>query len=79
MVGVKAERLSAEELSVLNDLAVGGFILFKHNLIDPEQIVTLCRSLWNLGGEQPPFIAIDQEGGRVHRLPLPFSHFPAAA
>jgi beta-N-acetylhexosaminidase len=27
----------------------------------------------------PPFIAIDHEGGRVHRLPPPFSHFPAAA
>jgi beta-N-acetylhexosaminidase len=79
MVGVKAETLSAEELSAFNDLAVGGFILFKHNLTEPEQIVTLCRSLWDLGGEHPPFIAIDQEGGRVHRLPLPFSHFPPAA
>ncbi len=79
MVGVKAERLSAEELSAFNDLPVGGFILFKHNLIEPEQIVRLCRSLWDLGGEHPPFIAIDQEGGRVPRLPLPFSHFPPAA
>ncbi len=79
MVGLKAERLSAEELSAFNDCPVGGFILFKHNLIEPEQIAALCRSLWHLGGEHPPFIAIDQEGGRVHRLPAPFTHFPAAA
>jgi beta-N-acetylhexosaminidase len=37
----------------------------------------LCRELWNTGRELPPFIAIDQEGGRVHRLPQPFTHFPS--
>jgi beta-N-acetylhexosaminidase len=79
MVGVKAERLSAEERFIIKDLPVGGFVLFQHNLSDPEQIVALCRSLWDLGAEHPPFIAIDEEGGRVHRLPAPFTHFPAAA
>ncbi len=79
MVGLKAERLSAEERSIFKDFAFGGFILYKHNLMEPEQIVALCRSLWDLDNEHPPFIAIDQEGGRVHRLPAPFTHFPAAA
>jgi beta-N-acetylhexosaminidase len=79
MVGVKAAELTAEERFIFKDVPVGGFILFKHNLSDPEQIVALCRSLWDLGAEHPPFIAIDEEGGRVHRLPSPFTHFPAAA
>ncbi len=79
MVGLRAEQLSAEERSIFKDFAFGGFILYKHNLMEPEQIVALCRSLWDLDGEHPPFIAIDQEGGRVHRLPAPFTHFPAAA
>jgi beta-N-acetylhexosaminidase len=79
MVGVKAAELTLDERLIFNEAAVGGFILFKHNLIDPEQIVALCRSLWDLEAEHPPFIAIDEEGGRVHRLPAPFSHAPAAA
>jgi beta-N-acetylhexosaminidase len=39
----------------------------------------LCRNLWDSAVEVPPFIAIDQEGGNVHRMPAPFTHFPAAA
>ena len=39
----------------------------------------LCQSLWSLTTDVPPFIAIDQEGGRAHRLPPPFTHFPPPA
>jgi beta-N-acetylhexosaminidase len=79
MVGVNATELSAEERLVFGEVGIGGFILYKHNLSDPEQIVALCRSLWDLKTDHPPFIAIDEEGGRVHRLPAPFTHFPPAA
>jgi beta-N-acetylhexosaminidase len=79
MAGVAGEELGAAEQKVLKDYPFGGFILFRHNLIEPEQIRSLCRALWETGKELPPFIAIDQEGGRVHRLPPPFTHFPPAA
>jgi beta-N-acetylhexosaminidase len=79
IVGVEGEALTPEEQSFFKDYPVGGFILFAHNLKEPAQILSLCRSLWQTKGELPPFIAIDQEGGRVHRLPPPFTHFPSAA
>ncbi|MEK6601034.1 MAG: beta-N-acetylhexosaminidase [Candidatus Binatota bacterium] len=79
MVGLIGEELSQEEKSLLRDYPFGGFILFSHNLKEPKQILSLCRSLWGTGNGDPPFIAIDQEGGRVHRLPAPFTHFPPAA
>src|SRR5436190_21266937 len=79
MVGVKGEELAPEEKSFFKDYPFGGFILFGHNLKEPAQILALCRSLWEVKEELPPFIAIDQEGGRVHRLPPPFTHFPPAA
>ena len=79
MIGLRGTELSADERSLLGAYPFGGFILFNQNLKAPKQILALCRSLWEIGGEAPPFIAIDQEGGRVHRLPPPFTHFPPAA
>ena len=79
MIGLEGEELTPEETRFLRDYPFGGFILFTHNLKEPKQILSLCRSLWKTARETPPFIAIDQEGGRVHHLPAPFTHFPPAA
>ena len=78
MVGLKGEALTQEERSAIRSYRFGGFILFSHNCREPAQLARLCRSVWETGTVHPPFIAIDQEGGRVHRLPPPFTHFPAA-
>jgi beta-N-acetylhexosaminidase len=79
LVGFRGEALNREERLAFEQCSFGGFILFAHNCCEPRQILSLCRSLWECASEEPPFIAIDQEGGRVHRLPPPFTHFPAAA
>ena len=79
LVGFGGPVLSREEQLIIEQFPFGGFILFAHNCREPRQIPTLCRALWEVAVELPPFIAIDQEGGRVHRLPPPFTHFPAAA
>jgi len=79
MVGFTADGIGAEERKLFHDYPFGGFIFFSHNLKAPKQILSLCLSLGQTSGEIPPFIAIDQEGGRVHRLPPPFTHFPPAA
>jgi beta-N-acetylhexosaminidase len=77
MVGIQGQSLSREEQLILKRYPFGGFILFSHNCVEPAQILSLCQTLWATGAELRPFIAIDQEGGRVHRLPQPFTHFPA--
>jgi beta-N-acetylhexosaminidase len=79
MVGCRGESLSRDERLVFAEYGFGGFILFRQNCCAPRQLLSLCRSLWESASAQPPFIAIDQEGGKVHRLPEPFTHFPAAA
>ena len=79
MVGLQGEEIAEDEKRLLKDYPFGGFILFSHNLKEPRQILSLSRSLWEISRKAPPFIAIDQEGGRIHRLPPPFTHFPPAA
>jgi beta-N-acetylhexosaminidase len=80
LVGCQRESLTRDEQLIFAEYQFGGFILFKRNCAEPAEMVQLCRNLWDsANAEMPPFIAIDQEGGNVHRLPAPFTHFPAAA
>jgi len=79
MVGLRGEEIAEEEKRLLKDYPFGGFLLFSHNLKEPKQILSLCRAIWEINKHLPPFIAVDHEGGRVHRLPTPFTHFPPAA
>jgi beta-N-acetylhexosaminidase len=79
IVGLQGEALVHEEKAIMERYPFGGFILFSHNCREPAQILCLSQSLWATGKRHPPFISIDQEGGRVHRLPKPFTHFPPAA
>jgi beta-N-acetylhexosaminidase len=79
LVGCQQTTLSRDEALIFAEYQFGGFILFQRNCAAAAQLVSLCRSLWDSVNEIPPFIAIDQEGGRVHRLPEPFTHFLSAA
>ncbi|HMA94132.1 MAG TPA: beta-N-acetylhexosaminidase [Polyangiaceae bacterium] len=55
----------------------GGVILFRRNLSDLEGSWQLCREIRNsFASTMPPLIAIDEEGGRVTRLPSPFKPLP---
>ncbi len=63
---------------MLADLQPGGIILFRRNYTDPDTLQALCADIHTLTPEHPPLIALDHEGGRVHRLSPPFTHFPPA-
>lgn len=64
---------------MFEEYGFGGFILFSRNCCDADALLSLTRALWESAAEHPPFVAIDHEGGLVHRLPPPFTHFPTAA
>lgn len=55
----------------------GGAILFKRNLPDVATAHMLCGALASAApADLPPFLGVDQEGGRVSRLPAPFLKLP---
>ena len=78
MVGIPQPSLDAETRRMLADLQPGGVILFRRNYTDPDTLQALCADIHTLTPEHPPLIALDAEGGRVHRLSPPFTHFPPA-
>lgn len=61
----------------LRDGLRGGAILFKRNLPDVGAAHLLCGALAGAAPpDLPPFLGVDQEGGRVSRLPPPFLRLP---
>lgn len=55
----------------------GGAILFRRNVHDLASTHTLCSAIRGVcPGELPPFVAVDQEGGRVARLRGWFPELP---
>lgn len=77
VVGIPGTKLDDATRKVLEDLRVGGVILFKRNVESPKQIRALTKALHALPSR--PLISIDQEGGRVARLREPFTEMPPAA
>ena len=79
MIGFQGTKLSSEFIDQLQEYRPGGVILFSRNLVDAEQIAQLTNSLQEHTPDSPLLIAIDQEGGRVSRLPQDFTIFPSAS
>ena len=76
-VGIPGPVLDAATRHTLEELRVGGVILFRRNVGTPAEIAALTAALHALPSR--PLVAIDHEGGRVLRLGEPFTQFPAAA
>ncbi len=75
--GFDGPDLSPRYAKALREGRRGGAILFKRNVPDLDATIHVCEAVRAAAqGELPPFIGIDQEGGRVTRLPAPFLTLP---
>lgn len=78
MVGFNGDQLDDVLKYNIEQLKVGGMILFARNIRSPDQIEDLCSAAQEYAaqcGQPPLFISIDQEGGAVSRLKPPFTQF----
>ncbi len=76
MVGFLGTSVTPDLASFIKEYKPGGVILFSRNLESVEQMVELTNNLQACSPHSPLLISIDQEGGRVSRLPKGFTIFP---
>src|SRR5689334_20696781 len=67
MVGLPGPTLDAASRAFLAEHPPGGVILFKRNVRSAAQLRRLTAALHATGAGIPPLVALDHEGGRVHR------------
>jgi beta-N-acetylhexosaminidase len=77
--GIEAFELTADERQFFREAEPAGFILFRRNCENQDQLLRLTDSLRELSGRDDVPILIDQEGGRVARMrPPEWPAFPPA-
>jgi beta-N-acetylhexosaminidase len=80
LFGCAGERLSAEERRLFTESDPLGFVLFRRNCREPDQVRALVAEMRGSVGRADAPVLIDQEGGRVARLrPPQWRTYPAAA
>ncbi len=75
IVGFEGTQITDSLKNFLQQWNLGGVILFKRNIENPEQVLALNKNIHQLS-QVTPIISVDHEGGRVFRLPPPFTPFP---
>ena len=75
VVGFEGQRVSDSLENFLKQWDLGGAILFRRNIDSFEQVRELNAEIDRLAAVAP-IVSVDHEGGRVFRLPEPFTAFP---
>lgn len=80
MVGLNSLVNIKEVENLITKYKITGVLLYKRDYKDYREMINLTNRLRKLGRENkiPLFIAIDQEGGRVNRMPNEFKNLPPA-
>jgi beta-N-acetylhexosaminidase len=76
--GIEGYEIDLGAKQMIEELHVGGFILFGKNIGSTEQLLELNNALKsaNTINKIPLFISVDEEGGRVSRIPNTIINLP---
>ena len=79
IAGIEGTQAGEDARSAIQDYKVGGIILFSRNVESAGQLTALTNDLKDLAGDQIPlFLSVDEEGGRVSRMPPEVADLPSA-
>lgn len=80
MVGMDTKYITDRIKNLIQKSKIGGIILYRKNFGTYQEMISLVNQLkeLNKSNKIPLFIAVDQEGGRVNRLPTEFLKLPSA-
>ena len=80
MIGMDTNYITERIKLMITKYKIGGIILYRKNFNTYEEMLALIKKLKDLNKENkiPLWIAIDQEGGRVNRMPKEILNLPAA-
>jgi beta-N-acetylhexosaminidase len=80
IAGFDGTTINSETQSLINKYKLGGLILYQTNVKDATQLVNLTNALKtsNSHNKVPLFLSIDQEGGRINRMPSSIVNTPSA-
>jgi beta-N-acetylhexosaminidase len=76
-LGFEGAALPDDLVDLAAASGLGGVVLFTRNCPTLDAVLTLTSAARALGPDV--LVLVDHEGGRVHRLPPPFTRFPPAA
>jgi len=76
IVGFDGTAPTVSLRNYLEQWDLGGVVLFKRNVESLEQVTELNRKIYE-SAKVTPIVSVDHEGGKVFRLPEPFTVFPA--
>ena len=79
IAGFNGHQITPELRSLAREFGLGGVILFARNIAEPEQVAEVAFEAGRLTPDLPPWVSVDQEGGRVARLKAPFTEWPPMA
>ena len=79
MVGFEGNKITQRNIDQIQKYKVGGIILYKRNFDSYDEMINLITQLKELNkvNKIPLFIAVDQEGGRVNRIPKEILNVPS--
>ncbi|MDQ0194371.1 beta-N-acetylhexosaminidase [Paenibacillus wynnii] len=79
LVGIEGTSLDESAKRMISEDKVGGIILYADNISNLQGMVKLINNLkkTNFDNSAPLFVSVDQEGGKVSRMPKEFVSIPS--